>query len=235
MPIGYRGAQRRSPEYRALGRGGPLPVSSQGARKHAQETRRSAHSFAVSPDSPEIRRVPADKRSFGARGNGGLNRCGKYGDGAHVWGNSGVAGSRMVEKKGAGSPVLRCQPGDCKQAHQKRNCVCCNFGSRCKCACRGGSGPGRGRRHAHGSRSERAANDGVFIRKPWKDEAPIGPRGMAVVPPERSALLDGLLPEDDTEAATARVAHHRAIQMGGLAAAREIVENLSKRRTTHPV
>lgn len=68
-----------------------------------------------------------------------------------------------------------------------------------------------------------------------KDETPIGPRGMAVVPPERSALLDGLLPEDDTEAATARVAHHRAIQMGGLAAAREIVENLSKRRTTHPV
>lgn len=68
-----------------------------------------------------------------------------------------------------------------------------------------------------------------------KEETPIGPRCMAAVPHEKSALLDGPLPTEDVDTATARVAHHRAVQMGGPTAAREVVEGLAKRQPSHPV
>ena len=68
-----------------------------------------------------------------------------------------------------------------------------------------------------------------------KDETPLSPRGMVMVPLDRAELLDQLLPKDDAEAATARMAHHRAILLGGPAAAREIVEKLAERQPAHPI
>jgi cellulose synthase operon protein C len=67
-----------------------------------------------------------------------------------------------------------------------------------------------------------------------KNEAPLGPRGMAVVPRDKAELLDELLPKDDAEAAAARMAHYRAILLEGPAAAREIVEKLAQRQPAHP-
>ena len=68
-----------------------------------------------------------------------------------------------------------------------------------------------------------------------KDETPIGPRGMAIVPHEKAALLDQLLPTDEVEAATARMGHYRALLQGGPAAAREVAERLAERQPTHPL
>jgi len=68
-----------------------------------------------------------------------------------------------------------------------------------------------------------------------KDEVPMGPRGMAVVPGERSALLDQLLPKDDVLAADARLAHYRALVEGGPGAARGVAEKLAEQLPTHPV
>jgi predicted Zn-dependent protease len=58
---------------------------------------------------------------------------------------------------------------------------------------------------------------------------------MAVVPRDKAALLDELLPKDDAEAAAARTAHHRAILLGGPGAAREVVEKLAERQPAHPI
>ena len=68
-----------------------------------------------------------------------------------------------------------------------------------------------------------------------KDETPLGPRAMAMVPRDQAAELDGLLPKDDAEAAAAKMAYQRAIQLGGPAATREVVEKLAERLPTHPV
>jgi cellulose synthase operon protein C len=68
-----------------------------------------------------------------------------------------------------------------------------------------------------------------------KNETPLGPRGMAMVPGDMAPLLDELLPKDDTEAAAARTAHHRAILLGGPGAAREVVEKLAERQPAHPI
>lgn len=68
-----------------------------------------------------------------------------------------------------------------------------------------------------------------------KNEAPLGPRGMAVVPRDKAGLLDELLPKVDSEAVAARTAHHRATLLGGPAAAREVVEKLAERQPAHPI
>jgi len=68
-----------------------------------------------------------------------------------------------------------------------------------------------------------------------KNETPLGPRGMVMVPRDKAALLDELLPKDDAEAVAARTAHHRAIRLGGPGAAREVVEKLIERQPAHPI
>src|SRR5579859_2472235 len=68
-----------------------------------------------------------------------------------------------------------------------------------------------------------------------KDEAPLGPRSMAVVPREKAALLDELLPEADAEAAAARMAYHRARALTGPGAAREIIGSIGQKQPNHPV
>jgi len=68
-----------------------------------------------------------------------------------------------------------------------------------------------------------------------KNETPLGPRGMVMVPRDKAELLDKLLPKDDSEAVAARTAHHRAILLGGPGAAREVVEKLAERQPAHPI
>ena len=68
-----------------------------------------------------------------------------------------------------------------------------------------------------------------------KGEAPLSPRGMAVVPPDKAELLDQLLPKADAEAAAARMAHQRAILLGRPATAREVVKKLVERLPAHPI
>ncbi len=68
-----------------------------------------------------------------------------------------------------------------------------------------------------------------------KDETPLGPRAMAMVPRDQAARLDGLLPKDDAEAAAAKMAYQRAILLSGPAAAREVVAKLAERQPKHPV
>jgi cellulose synthase operon protein C len=67
-----------------------------------------------------------------------------------------------------------------------------------------------------------------------KNETPLGPRGMAMVPPEKTALLDELLPKEDAEGVAARTAHHRAIVLGGPASGRKVVEKLAERQPARP-
>ena len=74
-----------------------------------------------------------------------------------------------------------------------------------------------------------------LLERLGKDETPLSPRGMVIVPPDKAELLDELLQKDDAEAAAARTAHHRAILLGGPAAAREIVEKLAERLPAHPI
>jgi len=68
-----------------------------------------------------------------------------------------------------------------------------------------------------------------------RGEAPLGPRGMAVVPPELLERLDQLLPQEDVDVMSAREAHLRALSRKGASAGREIVEQLAIRRPEHPV
>src|SRR5215472_10383995 len=68
-----------------------------------------------------------------------------------------------------------------------------------------------------------------------KGEMPLGPRGMAVVPRDKSAQLDELLPRAGTDAMAARAAHHRAYLLGGPGAARQVAEKLAERHPAHPV
>lgn len=66
-------------------------------------------------------------------------------------------------------------------------------------------------------------------------EAPLGPRGMAVVPPRLVERLDQLLPQEDVDVMTARAEHLRSLSRKGAGAGREIVEQLAIRRPHHPV
>lgn len=68
-----------------------------------------------------------------------------------------------------------------------------------------------------------------------KNETPLGPRGMAIVPRDKAALLDKLLPKDDAEGIAARNAHNRALVLGGPAAGRKVVEKLAEQQPAHPV
>lgn len=68
-----------------------------------------------------------------------------------------------------------------------------------------------------------------------ENEAPLGPKGMAMVPREQAALLDQLLPKADVEAMTAWEYHNRAVMLSDPAAARDIVIKLADRQPCHPV
>lgn len=67
-----------------------------------------------------------------------------------------------------------------------------------------------------------------------KGEAPLGPKGMVMVPKEKAGLLDQLLPQADVEAMTATEAHQRAILQQGPAEGERIVEALKKKQPSHP-
>lgn len=68
-----------------------------------------------------------------------------------------------------------------------------------------------------------------------KDEAPLGPKGMAIVPSEKAALLDQLLPPDDADAMSATEAYQRAMLLQGPAAAGAVVADLVSRHPSHPI
>jgi tetratricopeptide (TPR) repeat protein len=68
-----------------------------------------------------------------------------------------------------------------------------------------------------------------------KDETPLGPKGMVVIPPEKAVLVDRLLPRADVEAMTATESFQQAILLRGTAAAREVVAALAERQPSHPI
>jgi tetratricopeptide (TPR) repeat protein len=68
-----------------------------------------------------------------------------------------------------------------------------------------------------------------------KNETPLGPRGMVIIPQDNVALLDQLLPQPDVEAATAVESHRQAFMLRGAVAAREIVAKLTERQPSHPI
>ena len=68
-----------------------------------------------------------------------------------------------------------------------------------------------------------------------KDETPLGPKAMAVVPPDKAALLDQLLPRVDVEAMTAREAYDRACVLHGVSTAGTVVADLARRHPQHPI
>ena len=74
-----------------------------------------------------------------------------------------------------------------------------------------------------------------LIESIGQGEAPLGPKGMAVVPGDRVELLDQLLPAPDVEAVTATEDYHRATILHGPAAAREIVDKLRRNQPSHPI
>jgi len=67
-----------------------------------------------------------------------------------------------------------------------------------------------------------------------KNETPLAPKGMIAVPREQSGRLDALLNAEDVEAMTARAKHHRAKELSGPVAAKEVVEKLEQRLPAHP-
>lgn len=67
-----------------------------------------------------------------------------------------------------------------------------------------------------------------------RGEAPLGPRGIVMVPHEKARLVDTLLPPEDVEAMSAREAHQRAIVTESPLAAKKIVEKLKQKQPTHP-
>lgn len=68
-----------------------------------------------------------------------------------------------------------------------------------------------------------------------KGEAPLGPRGMVVFPPDRTAVVDRILPVADCEATAALTAYHKALSGQGLAAARTVMESLAAKHPDHPL
>ncbi len=67
-----------------------------------------------------------------------------------------------------------------------------------------------------------------------RNQAPLGPRGMVAVLPERVALLDQLLPQDDVETMSAREGYRRAEFRQGPAGTREVVALLAAKYPAHP-
>jgi predicted Zn-dependent protease len=68
-----------------------------------------------------------------------------------------------------------------------------------------------------------------------KNEAPLGPRGLAIVPQDKVALLDQLLSQPDVEAATAAESHREAVMSLGALVARDVVAKLVDRQPAHPI
>ncbi|HSC45912.1 MAG TPA: tetratricopeptide repeat protein [Candidatus Acidoferrum sp.] len=75
----------------------------------------------------------------------------------------------------------------------------------------------------------------LLLESVGKNEAPLGPKGMIAVPREQIARLDALLNADDVAAMTARAKHHRAKELSGPTAAKEVVEKLAERLPGHPL
>jgi tetratricopeptide (TPR) repeat protein len=67
-----------------------------------------------------------------------------------------------------------------------------------------------------------------------KSREPLGIKGMAAVPPEKAALLDQLLPENDVAIMTAAQSHRKALTLQGPTAAREIVREVEVKLPSHP-
>jgi tetratricopeptide (TPR) repeat protein len=63
---------------------------------------------------------------------------------------------------------------------------------------------------------------------------PLGMKGMAVVPPEKAASLDLLLPENDVAIMTAAQLHQKTLVLQGPTAAREIVRDVAEKLPSHP-
>ncbi len=68
-----------------------------------------------------------------------------------------------------------------------------------------------------------------------KQEAPVGPKAMAVVPPDHAETLDRLLPRADVEAMTALMLHQKARIRVGVESAREVAEDLARKQPDHPL
>jgi predicted Zn-dependent protease len=68
-----------------------------------------------------------------------------------------------------------------------------------------------------------------------KGLAPLGPLGMLAVPAEKVALVDQLLPNDNTETKALEQAHRRASFLHGSIVASHVVEDLMARYPAHPV
>lgn len=68
-----------------------------------------------------------------------------------------------------------------------------------------------------------------------KGQAPLGPLGTVVVPPERAALVDQLLPADNAETIRLEQAHRREKLLHGPVAARAVLADLTERYPDHPV
>ncbi len=67
-----------------------------------------------------------------------------------------------------------------------------------------------------------------------KDREPLGWRGMAAVPAEKTSLLDQLLPADDVPLMTAAHLQQKALTLQGPHAARKIVDDIARKLPSHP-
>lgn len=75
--------------------------------------------------------------------------------------------------------------------------------------------------------------DQVLIDRLHEGEAPFGPEGIAFVPRDRAHLLD-VIPPDQREPYAAYIAHRKALDRQGPAAARAVVEDLARRYPNAP-
>jgi tetratricopeptide (TPR) repeat protein len=66
-------------------------------------------------------------------------------------------------------------------------------------------------------------------------QAPLGPRGMAVVPLEKASRLEELLPATDVDVMTASRSYYRALHLYGPTVAAAFVTELETRHPSHPV
>jgi tetratricopeptide (TPR) repeat protein len=73
-----------------------------------------------------------------------------------------------------------------------------------------------------------------LLERMGKDLAPLGPKGMVAVPPEKANLLDQLLAGADAETMAATEGYYRASVLKGRTAASELVANLARRYPSHP-
>jgi tetratricopeptide (TPR) repeat protein len=68
-----------------------------------------------------------------------------------------------------------------------------------------------------------------------ESEAPLGPKGMVIVPSDKAALLDQLLLPADVDAMAAMESYNRADSLSDPATARELVVRLADRQPSHPI